>query len=301
VSDLRDRYRGALLALACGDALGSAVEFRRRGTFVPVAGMRGGGPFNLAPGQWTDDTSMALCLAASLIERRGFDAQDQMNRYVDWWRRGYQSSTGQCFDIGRTTRSALARFEATGLPFAGTTDPNDAGNGSLMRLAPVVLFFHPDVAGVVARAAESSRTTHAAPEAVDCCRLLAFAIARALGGCAKASLLDGAIDHLTEPAVRTIAAGAYLDKPEHQIEGSGYAVASLEAALWCIATTNSLRDAVLAAVNLGDDADTTGAITGQLAGALYGSTAIPGEWLACLHRRDEIAGYADGLYALSQA
>ncbi|MBY0401993.1 ADP-ribosylglycohydrolase family protein, partial [Myxococcota bacterium] len=137
-----DRCAGALVGLACGDAVGTAVEFRTRGHFEPVIDMRGGGPFSLEPGQWTDDTSMALCLAESLLETGRFDARDQMERYVRWWQQGHWSATGFCFDIGNTVRAALARFQSTGDPFAGSTEPDTAGNGALMRLAPVVLFFH---------------------------------------------------------------------------------------------------------------------------------------------------------------
>ena len=144
----QDRYRGALIGLACGDALGTTLEFERPGTFEPIADMHGGGPFDLEPGQWTDDTSMAWCLAESLIACRGFDARDQMARYVNWWRWGYLSSTGECFDIGRTCAEALARFEQDGEPFAGSDDPHSAGNGSLMRLAPAVLAAYPDLARV---------------------------------------------------------------------------------------------------------------------------------------------------------
>lgn len=298
---LLDRYRGALLGLACGDAVGTTVEFRSRGSFEPVTDMVGGGPFQLAPGQWTDDTSMAMCLAESLIHCRGFDARDQMARYLNWWRWGYFSATGECFDIGMTTRAALARFEQDGQPFAGSTDPRQAGNGSLMRLAPVVLCFHPDRAAVVARAAESSRTTHAASEAVDCCRLLAHVLSQALAGVGPNGWLKGAAVDLHEPAVLGLAAGEWLTKPVDQIHGTGYAVQSLEAALWCAARTHSFREAVLAAVNLGDDADTTGAITGQIAGALYGASGIPAAWLERLHLRAEILSQADGLYALAAA
>ena len=115
---------------------------------------------------------MALCLAQSLIDRKGFDAGDQMARYVNWWRRGYLSSTGSCFDIGMTTQRALARYEVTGDPYAGSTDPSEAGNGSVMRLAPVVLFYFPARDRAVHFAAESSRTTHGAAEAMasDHCR-----------------------------------------------------------------------------------------------------------------------------------
>lgn len=296
-STLHHRYLGSLLGLACGDAVGTSVEFSPRGSFPRVQGMTGGGPFGLAPGQWTDDTSMALCLAESLIERRGFDALDQMERYLRWWRHGHLSSTGRCFDIGITTSQALARFEQSGEPFAGSTDPQQAGNGSLMRLAPVVLYFHPSLALVLEHAAASSRTTHAAPEAVDCCRLLAYALSQALAGKPKVALLAGAASVVFEPKVQDLARGTYLGKSEAQISGTGYAVASLEAALWCVHTTGSFEEAVLAAVNLGDDADTTGAITGQLAGALYGVEAIPREWLAALHMGDEIANMAARLYA----
>ena len=131
----RDRFRGCLLGLVAGDALGTTLEFKRPGSFEPIDDMVGGGPHRLQPGQWTDDTSMALCLATSLVERGGFDAADQMQRYVRWWREGYLSSTGCCFDIGNTVSAALSRFIEHGDPYAGSTDPHSAGNGSLMRLA----------------------------------------------------------------------------------------------------------------------------------------------------------------------
>ena len=167
------RFRGCLLGLAVGDALGTSVEFKRRHTFPRHTEMIGGGCFHLQPGQWTDDTSMALCLATSLVERRGLDARDQMERYCRWAEGGYLSSTGSCFDIGSTTASALERFRRTGAPFAGSTESRAAGNGSIMRLAPIPMFFFPDVEAAERYGAESSRTTHGARECVDACRLLA--------------------------------------------------------------------------------------------------------------------------------
>ena len=172
-SATRDRYRGCLLGLAAGDALGTTLEFRPPGTFEPIDDIVGGGPFGLEPGQWTDDTSLALCLAESLIERRGFDAQDQMRRYLRWHDHGHLSSTGRCFDIGNTTFDALETFRGTGNPFAGSQDPRAAGNGSLMRLAPVPMFFAANPREAIDRAADSSRTTHGAVEAVDACRYFA--------------------------------------------------------------------------------------------------------------------------------
>ena len=165
-----------------GDALGTTLEFTTPGSFEPIDDMVGGGPFDLQPGQWTDDTSMALCLATSLVESGGFDPGDQMTRYVRWWREGYLSSTGTCFDIGTATRGALSRFEKTGEPFAGSLDPYSAGNGSLMRLAPVPMFFAADPAEVIERSADSSKTTHGAEEAVDACRYFSGLLAGALKG-----------------------------------------------------------------------------------------------------------------------
>lgn len=290
-----DRYRGALVGLAAGDAVGTTVEFQPRGTFAPVTDMVGGGPFGLQPGQWTDDTSMALCLAESLIARGGFDARDQMTRYLNWWRSGHRSSTGKCFDIGMTVRDALARFERTGDPWAGSTDPRTAGNGSLMRLAPVVLWAHPDLAQARQLAAASSRTTHAAAEAVEACMLFAELLHRALEGAAKDEVLAAPASEYTEQRVAAIARGDYLQRPESGIRGTGYVIESLEAALWCFAHSSSFEEAVLRAANLGDDADTTAAIVGQIAGAHWGFEAIPPHWRQRLHACEEICEMADRL------
>lgn len=298
---LSERYRGALLGLACGDAVGTSVEFQPRGSFISLTDMVGGGPFNLKPGQWTDDTSMALCLAESLLTKNGFDAADQMGRYLNWWHWGYLSSTGECFDIGMTVREALTRYQEDGDAFAGSIDPDTAGNGSLMRLAPVVLHYFPDQERIATFAANSSRTTHAAPEAVECCQLFAGLIGNALQGADKADLRRFSANTFVEPNVAAIARGDYLSKSINDIRGSGYCVASLEAALWCFHHTNSLEAAILEAANLGDDADTTAAIVGQLAGAYYGVLAIPQTWLTRLHQRDEIEATAQALFQVANA
>ena len=292
-----DRWRGCLLGLACGDAVGTTVEFSARGTFPPVTDLVGGGPFGLVAGEWTDDTSMALCLATSLVHCRGTDLHDQISRYVNWWQWGYLSATGDCFDIGMTVRAALNRFLTTKDPVAGSTDPQTAGNGSLMRLAPVAMWFAPDIEAVRHHARQSSLTTHAAPEALDCCELYAELLARALAGAPRDALLSATAPAAASARVREIAEGNYLTKTREQVEGSGYCVASLEAALWCFATTDSFEAAVLAAANLGDDADTTAAIVGQIAGAHYGVAAIPAQWRAKLKLRDEIDALACALHA----
>lgn len=291
-----DRYRGALLGLACGDAVGTTVEFMPRGSFAPVTDMLGGGPFSLAPGKWTDDTSMALCLAESLIQTGQCDPADQMARYANWYEWGYWSSTGVCFDIGITTKGAIHQFLLTGEALSGTTDPDAAGNGSLMRLAPVALRFGHDAQLVQDMAALSSRTTHGASECLDACRVFAVALSRALQGLPKEKVLDLGGISIESAKVRAIAAADHAAKSVEQIKGSGYVVDSLEAALWCYARHDNFRDTILEAVNLGDDADTTGAVAGQLAGATYGATGIPPAWLDRLHLAQEIAGLADSLW-----
>lgn len=292
----QDRFRGCLLGLAVGDAVGTTVEFRPRGSFAPLTDMIGGGPFHLQAGQWTDDTSMALCLATSLAACDGFDVRDQMERYCRWAETGYLSSNGTCFDIGNTVSAALRRFRQTGDPFAGSTDPWSAGNGCLMRLAPVPLFFFPDADTAAHFGAESARTTHGAAECLDASRLLARMIVRALAGSAKSEIVLGDAGGFTgSPKIVALAAGAYLEKPMVEIRGSGYVVESLEAALWCFWRTETFREAVLMAANLGDDADTTAAICGQLAGAYYGVPGIPASWLEKLTLRQEISELADRL------
>lgn len=284
-----DRFLGCLFGLACGDAVGTTVEFRDRGSFVPLVDMVGGGPFDLQRGEWTDDTSMALCLAESLIECSGFDAGDQMRRYVRWMRDGLWSVKGYCFDIGITTSAALRRFERNGMPYAGVGEGVAAGNGCIMRLAPVPMFFADDRDEAVRLSGESSRTTHGAAECVDACRLLGAMIVDALHGRSKLDILTRhGLHDLASERLNRIADGGYLDFTSAQIEGSSYVVDSLEAALWCFAHTESYEAAVLAAANLGDDADTTAAVCGQLAGAFYGAAAIPERWRTWLAMRDDL-------------
>ncbi|MFH1081684.1 MAG: ADP-ribosylglycohydrolase family protein [Pseudomonadota bacterium] len=298
-----ERYRGCLLGLAVGDALGTTLEFKQPGSFAPITDMVGGGPFNLKAGQWTDDTSMALCLAESLIECRGFDPKDQLERYVRWWKEGHLSSTGTCFDIGNTTRTALSAFQKTSNPFSGPTDPYSAGNGSLMRLAPVPMFFAKDPLEAIEKSGESSRTTHGAPAAIDACRYLGALIVGALHGECKEVLLS---NHYSPapgywqkkplvPAIAEVATGSYKLKNPPDIRGTGYVVQSLEAALWAFYHGHSFEEGCLLAVNLGDDADTTGAICGQIAGAFYGGGAIPLSWQKKLSMRNFVHHTAERL------
>ena len=301
----RDRFRGCLLGLAAGDALGTTLEFTKPGSFKPIDDMVGGGPFRLQPGQWTDDTSMALCLGTSLLEKGGFDPADQMRRYVRWRDHGYLSSTGYCFDIGNTVCRALNRFVATGEPYAGSTDPHSAGNGSLMRLAPVPMFYAHDAALAIDRSADSSRTTHGAQEAVDACCYYAGLIVGALLDVDRERLLSSLyspVDGLWEraplaPKIAEVAGGSFKYREPPKIRnGKGYVVQALEAALWAFHKSRDYRHGALLAANLGEDADTAVAIYGQLAGAHYGADGIPAEWRSKLTMLTEITSMADALY-----
>ena len=300
----RDRMRGALIGLSVGDAVGTTVEFKSPGSFPPVTDMLGGGPFALTAGEWTDDTSMALCLAESLLGCNTFDARDQMTRYVRWWKDGYLSSTDRCFDIGNTVATALSRFVETNDPMAGSTHPHAAGNGSLMRLAPIPIFYASQPADAIRFAAESSRTTHATPVAVDACRYFAGLLVGAMMGASKAELLapqysplpDGWDDAPLHPTIAAIADGSFKVKTPPAIKGTSYVAETLEAVLWAFHHSDDFRTGCLLAVNLGDDADTTAAIFGQLAGAHYGESAIPAEWRAKLARKPLLDRLAESLF-----
>ena len=302
-----DRQLGCLAGLAVGDALGTTLEFSAPGSFAPLADMVGGGPFGLAPGEWTDDTSMALCLAESLVETGRFDPADQMERYVRWWREGHLSSNGDCFDIGGTVRTALAAFLRSGDPFSGPCDAHTAGNGSLMRLAPVAMRYAKDPREAIRLAGESSRTTHGARTCVDACRYFAGLLVGALDGESKEHLLAAlysAVPGLWEeepldPEIAEVASGSFLTREPPHIRGTGHVVRSLEAALWAFAKTRDFREGALLAVNLGEDADTTGAVYGQIAGAFYGLQGVPAEWRTLIARRDEISRLASALHGAS--
>lgn len=289
---MKDRAIGCLLGLAVGDAVGTTLEFRARDSYPPLTDMIGGGPFDLKPGEWTDDTSMALALGDSLLDRNALDAEDLMRRFVRWWREGAYSVTGACFDIGVTTRAALARFEASGDAIAGATDPPSAGNGSLMRLAPIAIRFAGQPMRDAARS--QSATTHGARACRDACEGYALVLRAAIEGMDDPLEAGAGVD--AEEPIATILRGGWRGKPRDGIGSTGWVAHSQEAVLWCVAGTTSFRDAVLLAANLGDDADTTAAITGQLASAVYGAEGVPREWRARVAWRERIETMAVGLW-----
>jgi ADP-ribosylglycohydrolase len=305
--DVMKRFRGSFIGLAVGDALGVPLEFQSPGTFEPVTDMIGGGKFDLELGEWTDDTSTALCLAQSLIEMKGFNPEDQLNRYLRWYHEGYLSVNGSCFDIGNTTREALMRYEETGEPFSGPDHERSAGNGSLMRLAPVPLFYFQNPSLAIELSGDSSRTTHQHPLAIDACKYTAGLIVGALNGESKETILSRRYcpiprywdENILEIEVDEIACGSYKNRNPPEINGKGFVVRSLEAALWAFYNTDSFEEGCLSAVNLGDDADTVGAIYGQIAGAYYGESGISERWIDKLAKYDMISCIVDELLMIS--
>jgi ADP-ribosyl-[dinitrogen reductase] hydrolase len=284
--------------MAVGDALGAPVEGLERGTFPPITDMVGAGARGFPRGTWTDDTSMALCLGESLVEMGGFDATDQMRRYLRWLDDGYMSCATAGFGLGFTTSGALETFRETGEPFCGPTNPLTAGNGCIMRYAPLALYYFPDREAILRHSPDSSRTTHGTQECLDACVLLGEVLYRVLSGASKEdSLFGGVPDLIVSPRVRGIGHGVYADKSPDEIVASGYVAESLEASLWCFLKTDSLRNALLLAVNLGHDTDTTAAVCGQIAGAFYGESDIPAEWLGQLERPELITSLADRLHS----
>ncbi len=283
----RDRAVGALLGLAVGDAVGAAIEFSAKPRYAVLDDMAEGGPHGLRRGEWTDDTAMALALADSLLHDPALDAADLMRRFVDWHERGTYSCTGDCFDIGNATQAALDRFRCSGNPLAGSTADHASGNGALMRLSPVAIRHWQGRTELLRVAALQTRTTHGSPATLDASCRFAGMLADAIRGASLPELLAG-----PDAAVE----GGWRGLHRDAVQGSGYVVRSLQAAVWAVARSTDFRSAVLLAANLGEDADTTAAIAGQLAGVVYGVSDIPAEWMAALAWRGRLEETATKLF-----
>ncbi len=306
-STLRDRYRGLMLGLAVGDALGQAVCQRKPGQFTPVGDLLGGGPFDLPRGAWSDETAMALCLATSLVECVEANAEDQLARYLAWQREGACSSTGQCIGISAATAKALATAQWSGNPLAGSHDPARPGKEPLARIGPAVAHALADPVAAIESAVAAARITHQAPLTLDAVRYFAGLLAGALQGASKQQLLAPMFSpvtglwesHALKAEVAAVAAGSWVAKAPPRIFGGGQAVEALEATLWAFNQGKSLKECLLLAVNLGGDADTTAAMVGQLAGAHYGAAAMPAPWRNSIVQGREIEAMADRLLEAS--
>lgn len=296
-----DRALGSLVGLAIGDALGTTFESGPRRDPPVKLDMVGGGPHHLQPGQWTDDTAMALCLAESLIATKGrMRHRDLMETFGQWMTEGRNSCTGTAFDIGWTTRGSISEYLETDNPITGPTGCDGAGNGGIMRLSPAVIA-NLDNADVAAKTAvEQSRTTHGAPQCLEAADLMARILHGLIhgDGSHRRAVSLSAVGY-AEREIADIAAGRYRDKPREDIKSTGYVVHTLEAALWSFSRHDSFEGVLTEAINLGGDTDTVGAVAGQIAGAAHGITSIPERWLAELAWRDEIGARVRDLLDVS--
>lgn len=301
---LRERLVGCLLGLVVGDALGVPAEFKSRPQLdrTPVTGMTGFGTHAQPPGTWSDDSSLALATAESLLD--GYAPRDMMRRFHAWLTTGYMTAHGEVFDVGNATRAALARF-AQGLPQEawGGREEHDNGNGSLMRIAPLGCAVHGlEAATIVARSVEVSALTHAHPRSTMCCAYLSLLLRGLLAGQGQGEAMRAAAGDLqgslrpeeAQPLARVLD-GSVLAAPREAISGSGYVLHCLEASLWAAGRGRGFRESVLLAVNLGDDTDTTAAVTGAICGAMYGARGIPAAWLATLVRGEMVRELAERL------
>lgn len=299
-----------LLGVAVGDALGVPVEFKSRTELAvfPVTEMTGYGSHNQPPGTWSDDSSMTFCLAEELT--KGYDLYAIGQSFRNWYFKGHWTAHGTAFDIGNTTYDALERLSIQGMApdLAGGFSEFDNGNGSLMRILPLAFYtINLPLEERFARAKEVSSITHAHFRSVMSCFLyLEFAHALMKGARPKEAhrtLIKTAgeffknkdYDHKEIARFDRVLDSQFAKVSKSSIRGSGYVLHSLEASIWCLLNTADYKGAVLEAVNLGEDTDTTGAITGGLAGLFYGYEGIPEDWLNTLARKDDISDLADRL------
>ncbi|WP_172194972.1 ADP-ribosylglycohydrolase family protein [Saccharibacillus qingshengii] len=297
----QSRLNGALLGLTAADALGVPVEFRPR-TYLdanPVTDMFGYGTYNQPPGTWSDDSTMMWCTVESLALQKECDTEDMAGRFVRWLTSGYMTPHGELFDIGNATREALERYrtEAVWARFAGLERESSNGNGSLMRILPMAFYVRGMEAAERERlVAEVSSITHRHPRSILACQIYVEIALRLLDGrsagqaCleAAAAVRERHADHPELETFERVWNGSLAALKREDIRSSGYVVDTLEAALWCLLTTSSYREAALKAVNLGEDTDTTGAVVGGLAGILYGEAGIPAEWISQLAKLNEL-------------
>ena len=292
----RSRSIGAFVGLAIGDALGAPIQFKRRDTYEHVSGYTAGGTYQLEPGYWTDDTSMALCLAETLLSKGNYDPVDFGDRLVRWVDEGYNSSLPKCFDIGQTTLRAIGAYRRYGHDDCGVTGEWAGGNGSIMRLAPVPIFYQEfgEFAEQVSVTQGILTHNHEVPN--DGCRLLSKIIVEGIRTGDKHAALSSVETLQVADKILHVKNREYEEKDRNHIKSDGYVVSTLEAAMWSVWKTDNFKDALLLAVNLGDDADTVGAVAGQIAGAIYGIEEIPKEWVSDLTQSPRILEYGQKLF-----
>ncbi len=306
----KDKVLGAIFGVAVGDALGVPAEFSERDALKeePVEGMEGYGAHNQPPGTWSDDTSLTLCLVDSLCN--GYNLDDIATKFLMWYNEGLWTPHGEAFDIGDTTLYALENLSIGIAPrVSGGTDEYDNGNGSLMRIAPLIFYtYHMDLEERFKIVHEVSSITHAHPRALIACDYYVQYGIDLLNGKSKEDAYFHTNGIITEffkempnfkqelKHYHKILEGKVWELPEHDILSHGYVVYTLEGALWSFINANNFKEAVLKAVNLGHDADTFGAVTGGLAGLYYGYESIPENWLNALAKKEEIENLLEKFY-----
>ncbi len=291
-----------LLGTAVADALGVPVEFKPRSVLKenPVTDMREYGTYHLPKGTWSDDTSLMLCLAESIVE--GLDLNKLVQKFIAWKNDNYWTPRGWVFDIGIGTRIAIERLENGMTPeLAGGFEEMDNGNGSLMRILPLITFSkNLPIEERFLWTKKVSSLTHAHIRSVMACFYYLEFAKKIIEGQDKwqvyKELQFVLINYFESKNINPLEINK-LDRllkedisknTEETIRSSGYVIDTLEASIWCLLTSNSYQEAVLKAVNLGGDTDTTGAVTGGLAALIYGIETIPAEWLEVLARKDDI-------------
>ena len=295
VDNFYDKVVGSLIGLAVGDALGAPLKDNRRlnrrllkkPAFMkssvvcdPIVDMIGGGPFNLAPGEWSNETSMAIALSESLIRCNGFNEKDLLLRFADWLKRGKYSHRGECFDLDQTTQIAILDSLQSGNPFGGSYDPELTGHGSIARVAPVAMFYNEDPKSAFHVVTQQSRLTHADPLCLNICQQMMLDFLNMYRGFAPQQIWKDDVKNMKQEEIQTM-----------------YVKGVYDAAKWAIQNTDNFKDAVLLAVNLrARDSDSVGAVTGELAGAAYGLSGIPPEWVEKLAWKEYLLRLADRIY-----
>ena len=299
VQKTRSRCLGAFVGLAIGDALGAPVEFKKRGTFEAVTSMRSGGFFDLPAGAWTDDTAMALCLADSLLNQPSFDAKDLLDRFCEWIAKGTNTSTGKCIGIGQNTLRTIGNYHSTGQTKAITFGNRSDGNGAIMRLAAIPCMYWSDLERGRKLAVAQSQCTHNSVMSEACCELLTIVLCKLIFGDPWDQIMPWAAVEDWPEGVAFLGQCEWRNKTIDEIQSTGYVIHTLEASLYCVDTTSTFEGALLKAVNLGDDADSVGAVTGQMAGAKYGVDSIPQDWLDKLIDREKIISIGEEIFSKS--
>jgi ADP-ribosyl-[dinitrogen reductase] hydrolase len=280
---LKDRILGSLFGLNIGDALGAPFEFKKKGSFEFLGEYSSGGEFNLPKGYWTDDSSLALCIVDSFLDKRKIDYKNHMNLYLKWWRNGFNSSTGVCFDIGNTTKKSLEKFFKEKIIFAGLeNDPPT--NGAIMRMAPIILYHHKCLNSAIEASVLESKLTHGNPECLEASIILSYVIYMILAGKEKNEIFRF---HHLEKKIKTrfknILSSELLESQREKLNGLGMAYETLVSALYAFLKYDNYLDGLTFVINLGDDTDTVGAVYGQIAGAYYGINGIPSNLILDLY------------------